>query len=60
MLDKLEPYAAWMLFRFDDEENCMNLADAARMYFSNNGPLVGTGNYKPTEGLASLIQLNMI
>jgi len=65
VLDKLKPYAAEILgcseeelgakngriFRLDDEENCMDWADAARMYFSDNGPLVGTGNYKPPEGL---------
>jgi len=65
VLDKLKPYAAEILdcsedelgakngqiYRLDDEGVCMDWADAARMYFSDNGPLVGTGNYKPPEGL---------
>jgi 4-hydroxybenzoyl-CoA reductase alpha subunit len=29
----------------------MDWAEAARKYFNNNGPLVGTGWYKPPEGL---------
>jgi 4-hydroxybenzoyl-CoA reductase subunit alpha len=65
VLDKLKPYAAEILdcredqldakngriFCLHDEQIFMDWADAARMYFSDNGPLVGTGYYKPPEGL---------
>ncbi|MBN1222841.1 MAG: molybdopterin-dependent oxidoreductase [Candidatus Aminicenantes bacterium] len=35
----------------DDETKVMDWAEAARKYFNDNGPLVGTGWYKPPEGL---------
>jgi 4-hydroxybenzoyl-CoA reductase subunit alpha len=35
----------------DDANISMDWAEAARIYFNENGPLVGTGFYKPPEGL---------
>ncbi|MFH1313651.1 MAG: molybdopterin cofactor-binding domain-containing protein [Candidatus Eisenbacteria bacterium] len=35
----------------DDAGISMDWAEAARIYFNENGPLVGTGFYKPPEGL---------
>ncbi|MCX6647702.1 MAG: molybdopterin-dependent oxidoreductase [bacterium] len=34
-----------------DKKKFMAWSEAARMYFSENGPLVGTGSYSPPEGL---------
>jgi 4-hydroxybenzoyl-CoA reductase subunit alpha len=34
-----------------DRNKFMPWSEAARMYFSENGPLVGTGHYSPPEGL---------
>jgi len=34
-----------------DESLAMEWAEAARKYFNDNGPLVGTGWYKPPQGL---------
>jgi 4-hydroxybenzoyl-CoA reductase alpha subunit len=34
-----------------DSSKVMEWAEAARMYFNDNGPLVGTGWYKPPSGL---------
>jgi 4-hydroxybenzoyl-CoA reductase alpha subunit len=35
----------------NDGSKAMEWAEAARKYFNDNGPLVGTGCYKPPEGL---------
>jgi 4-hydroxybenzoyl-CoA reductase alpha subunit len=39
------------IFVEDDPERSIEWAEAARLYFNENGPLVGTGYYKPPEGL---------
>jgi 4-hydroxybenzoyl-CoA reductase subunit alpha len=39
------------IFSKDDPEKSIDWAQAARIYFNENGPLVGTGYYKPPEGL---------
>ena len=39
------------LFHKRDGSKIMEWAEAARRYFNDNGPLVGTGWYKPPEGL---------
>jgi 4-hydroxybenzoyl-CoA reductase subunit alpha len=48
-----EELAAWddRIFHKRDASLSMDWAEAARMYFNDNGPLVGTGWYKPPEGL---------
>jgi 4-hydroxybenzoyl-CoA reductase subunit alpha len=65
IVDKLKPYAAAMLecdeaeievrdakmFVASDPERSAPWEEAARRYFNDNGPLVGTGWYKPPEGL---------
>ena len=65
IVDKLKPYAAEMLeceeadiaardamlFVAGDPDRCVPWEEAARKYFNDNGPLVGTGWYKPPEGL---------
>jgi len=65
VLDKLRPYAAKMLecsdedieiseakmFIANDPEKSVPWEEVARQYFNDNGPLVGTGWYKPPEGL---------
>jgi 4-hydroxybenzoyl-CoA reductase subunit alpha len=35
----------------DPQANSVSWAEMARQYFNDNGPLVGTGCYKPPEGL---------
>jgi len=39
------------IFHKKDKTKVMDWEEAARRYFNNNGPLVGTGWYKPPEGL---------
>jgi len=39
------------IFHKKDRSKTMEWAEAARKYFNKNGPLVGTGWYKPPEGL---------
>jgi 4-hydroxybenzoyl-CoA reductase subunit alpha len=39
------------IFHKKDRSKTMEWAEAARKYFNENGPLVGTGWYKPPEGL---------
>jgi len=39
------------IFRKSDRSKVMEWAEAARKYFNDNGPLIGTGWYKPPEGL---------
>jgi 4-hydroxybenzoyl-CoA reductase alpha subunit len=39
------------IFHKKDKSKIMKWAEAARLYFNENGPLVGTGWYKPPEGL---------
>jgi 4-hydroxybenzoyl-CoA reductase alpha subunit len=39
------------IFLPDDPGTSFEWAEAARLYFNENGPLVGTGWYKPPEGL---------
>jgi len=39
------------IFHKKDKSKVMEWAEAARKYFNNQGPLVGTGWYKPPEGL---------
>lgn len=39
------------IFHKKDKSKTMQWAEAARKYFNENGPLVGTGWYKPPEGL---------
>jgi 4-hydroxybenzoyl-CoA reductase subunit alpha len=39
------------IFHKVDPSKAMDWAEAARHYFNSNGPLVGTGWYKPPEGL---------
>jgi 4-hydroxybenzoyl-CoA reductase subunit alpha len=65
VIEKLKPYAANMLdcdaadievrdaklLVASDPEKSMPWEEAARQYFNDNGPLVGTGWYKPPEGL---------
>jgi 4-hydroxybenzoyl-CoA reductase subunit alpha len=65
IVDKLKPYAASMLdcdeadlevrdariFAANDPERSTPWEECARRYFNDNGPLVGTGWYKPPEGL---------
>jgi 4-hydroxybenzoyl-CoA reductase subunit alpha len=65
IVGKLKPYAAEMLeceeadveardarmFVASDPDRSVPWEEAARKYFNDNGPLVGTGWYKPPEGL---------
>jgi 4-hydroxybenzoyl-CoA reductase subunit alpha len=65
VIDKLKPYAANILdcdegdlevkdakiFLKGDASKSVPWEEAARQYFNDNGPLVGTGWYKPPEGL---------
>ena len=65
VVEKLKPYAAAMLecseadievcnakmFVAGHAERWVPWEEAARKYFNDNGPLVGTGWYKPPEGL---------
>ena len=65
IVDKLKPYAAEMLeceeadievrdakmFMASDPEQSVPWEECARRYFNDDGPLVGTGWYKPPEGL---------
>lgn len=39
------------IFIEDEPVSSMDWAEAARIFFNENGPLVGTGYYKPPEGL---------
>lgn len=39
------------IFHIKNRSMAMEWAEAARMYFNDNGPLVGIGWYKPPEGL---------
>ncbi|MCJ7582571.1 MAG: molybdopterin-dependent oxidoreductase, partial [Candidatus Aminicenantes bacterium] len=39
------------IFFKDNPDKAMDWAEAARKYFNDNGPLVGTGWYKPPDGL---------
>jgi len=39
------------IFHKKDKSKVMDWAEAARKYFNDHGPLVGTGWYKPPEGL---------
>lgn len=65
VVEKLKPYAARMLdceeadievrnakmFKASDPERNVAWEEVARQYFNDDGPLVGTGWYKPPEGL---------
>ncbi len=65
VVNKMRPYAARLLdcteeevevgggkvFVRGDEERSAPWAEAARKYFNDKGPLVGTGCYKPPDGL---------
>ncbi|MHC5111213.1 MAG: molybdopterin-dependent oxidoreductase [Planctomycetota bacterium] len=65
VLDKMKPIAADLLscnerdvvarhaklFAKDDPERSVPWEEVARKYFNANGPLVGTGCYKPPDGL---------
>jgi len=65
VLDRIRPYAAKLLgcspadleardakiFVTRDPSKSVPWEEAARKYFNDNGPLVGTGCYKPPEGL---------
>ncbi len=65
VFDKMRPYAAALLdcdeaslvaqdakiFVQGDESRSLPWEEAARKYFNENGPLVGTGCYKPPDGL---------
>jgi 4-hydroxybenzoyl-CoA reductase alpha subunit len=65
IVEKLLPYAARLLdcdlgvieahngrmFVRGDESRCVAWEEVARKYFNDNGPLVGTGAYKPPDGL---------
>jgi len=65
VLAKIRPYAADMLgceaaqvrardgtmFREGDDSRTVEWAEAARRFFNAHGPLVGTGAYKPHDGL---------
>ena len=39
------------VFEISNENNFIPWSEAARLYFSENGPLVGKGHYSPPEGL---------
>jgi 4-hydroxybenzoyl-CoA reductase subunit alpha len=65
VVDKMRPYAATMLdcdesdveagdsmmFVKGDVSRNVPWEEVARKYFNDNGPLVGTGSYKPPDGL---------
>jgi 4-hydroxybenzoyl-CoA reductase subunit alpha len=65
VVDKMRPYAASLLgcdeaqveahdarmFVRGDESRVVAWEEVARKYFNDNGPLVGTGAYKPPDGL---------
>ncbi len=65
VFDKMRPYAAAMLncdeseveardakvFSRNDRDRTVAWEEVARKYFNENGPLVGTGCYKPPDGL---------
>ena len=65
VVDKMGPYAAKLLdcaesqvaargakmFVQGDESRSVAWEEVARKYFNDNGPLVGTGCYKPPDGL---------
>ncbi len=65
VVDKMRPYAATMLdcdesdvqvgdskmFAKGDLSRSVAWEEVARKYFNDNGPLVGTGSYKPPDGL---------
>jgi 4-hydroxybenzoyl-CoA reductase subunit alpha len=65
VVDKLRPYAAKLLdcpesdveardatmFVKGEESRSVPWEEVARKYFNDNGPLVGTGCYKPPDGL---------
>jgi 4-hydroxybenzoyl-CoA reductase subunit alpha len=65
VLERMRPYAAALLgcdqsavvaraarlFVKDDESRSVPWEEVARRYFNDRGPLVGTGCYKPPEGL---------
>ncbi len=40
-----------MMFNRDDESSSIPWEEVARQFFNENGPLVGTGCYKPPKGL---------
>jgi len=40
-----------MIFEISNKSNFIPWAEAAKLYFSENGPLVGKGHYSPPEGL---------
>ena len=48
--DQVEAVGGKMFVRGDEERN-VAWAEAARKYFNDKGPLVGTGCYKPPDGL---------
>lgn len=39
------------LFDISNEENFIPWSEAAKLYFSENGPLIGKGHYSPPKGL---------
>ncbi len=65
VVDRMRPYAAMLLdcaesrvaaragtmFVTDDPSRSVPWEEVARKYFNDNGPLVGTGCYKPPDGL---------
>jgi 4-hydroxybenzoyl-CoA reductase subunit alpha len=65
VVEKMKPYAAWLLdcdaseivvrdarmFPKGDPSRAVAWEEVARRYFNENGPLVGTGCYKPPDGL---------
>ncbi len=65
VIDKMKPYAAKLLdcdqslveahdgvmFVRGDESKSVPWEEVARKYFNDHGPLVGTGAYKPPDGL---------
>lgn len=65
VVDRMRPYAARMLgcsesdvlarearmFSSRNPKNSVPWEEVARRYFNDNGPLVGTGCYKPPDGL---------
>jgi 4-hydroxybenzoyl-CoA reductase subunit alpha len=65
VVDRMRPYAAKLLgrdesevvardarmFAAGDESRSVPWEEVARQYFNDRGPLVGTGSYKPPDGL---------
>ncbi len=65
VLDRLRPFAAdllgcapdevrardGMMYSANDTTNTVDWAEVARQFFNEHGPLVGTGCYKPPDGL---------